>query len=107
MSDPFVIAEAGVNHNGDIELALEMIEASSKTGANAVKFQTFSATKLVTNTAEKATYQKASSCSEETQFEMLKRLELSLVSTINLCNIANASMLSFYQLHLISRASIF
>jgi len=78
MNDPFVIAEAGVNHNGDIGLALDMIEASSMTGADAVKFQTFSATKLVTNTAEKATYQKASSCSEETQFEMLKRLELSL-----------------------------
>ena len=73
----FVIAEAGVNHNGDIGLARRLVETAARSGADAVKFQTFKAEKLVTRTAPKAGYQEASTGTEETQFEMLRRLELS------------------------------
>jgi len=76
----FIIVEAGVNHNGNMNLALEMVEAASKAGANAIKFQTFRAEMLVTRTASKANYQKETSGSDESQFDMLKRLELDLDS---------------------------
>jgi len=72
-----VIAEAGVNHNGDLKLAKQLIDAAAKAGADIVKFQTFSANRLVTRTAKKADYQVESSCAAETQHEMLLRLELS------------------------------
>lgn len=75
----FVIAEAGVNHNGRIDLAKALIDAAVHSGANAVKFQTFKAEKLVTTQAPKANYQIQSTDSNESQFEMLKRLELSYV----------------------------
>jgi N,N'-diacetyllegionaminate synthase len=71
----FVIAEAGVNHNGNVSLAKRMVNSACRVGANAVKFQTFSAEELVTRDAPKATYQ-ISGTTNETQFEMLKRLEL-------------------------------
>jgi len=74
----FIIAEAGVNHNGKMDLALEMVEAASKAGANAIKFQTFRAETLVTRTASKANYQKETNGLNESQFDMLKKLELDL-----------------------------
>lgn len=74
----FIIAEAGVNHNGKMDLALEMVDAASKAGADAIKFQTFRAETLVTSTASKANYQKETSDSDESQFDMLKKLELDL-----------------------------
>ena len=73
----FIIAEAGVNHNGDIKLARKLIDVAAKAGADAVKFQTFQAEELVTESAEKADYQKETTGSDESQFEMLKKLELS------------------------------
>ena len=73
-----IIAEAGVNHNGDIKLAKQLIDAAADCGADYVKFQTFSADRIVTKSADKAEYQKQSSDSSESQFEMLKRLELSV-----------------------------
>jgi N-acetylneuraminate synthase len=73
----FIIAEAGVNHNGDIALAHQLIEAAVETGADAVKFQTFSADRLVTLDAPKARYQLQSTDAAESQYEMLRRLELS------------------------------
>lgn len=76
MSKVFVIAEAGVNHNGDIENAKKMIDIAVQAGADAVKFQTFKAEKLVCKTAEKAEYQKITTSAEENQFDMLKKLEL-------------------------------
>ena len=76
----FIIAEAGVNHNGNMDLALQMVDAASKAGANAIKFQTFRAETLVTRTATKANYQKEASGSDESQFDMLKKLELDLDS---------------------------
>lgn len=72
-----VIAEAGVNHNGDIKLAKELVKVAAECGAHIVKFQTFKAHKLVTKTAEKAKYQKENSGANESQFEMLRKLELS------------------------------
>jgi N,N'-diacetyllegionaminate synthase len=72
-----IIAEAGVNHNGSIELAFELIDAARDAGADVVKFQTFKAENLVTRSAAKADYQLGTTDSKETQFEMLKKLELS------------------------------
>jgi N-acetylneuraminate synthase len=73
----FIIAEAGVNHNGDLALARRLVEAAMDAGANAVKFQTFSADRLVTAAAPQAEYQKRNTGIEESQYAMLKRLELS------------------------------
>ncbi len=75
-SRTFVIAEAGVNHNGSLEIAKEMIEVAAVAGADAVKFQTFKTELLITKIAPKAAYQKISSARRESQFDMLKRLEL-------------------------------
>lgn len=72
-----IIAEAGVNHNGSIELAKKLVDAAVEAKADIVKFQTFKAYNIVTPLAEKASYQKEQTGSDEAQFEMLKKLELS------------------------------
>lgn len=72
----FVIAEAGVNHNGHPDMAMELIRVAAEAGADAVKFQTFSAERLVLPHAPKAKYQRTSSGDSESQLEMLRRLEL-------------------------------
>lgn len=72
----FVIAEAGVNHNGDVSLAKRLIDVAADAGANAVKFQTYTTNKLVSAAAPKADYQKRSTGEDETQADMLRRLEL-------------------------------
>ena len=72
-----IIAEAGVNHNGDVGLAKELIDIASECGADIVKFQTFKAEELVTNRAKKAAYQKKSDSGSSDQLSMLKKLELS------------------------------
>ena len=72
-----IIAEAGVNHNGDLNRAKQLIDAAAKAGADLVKFQTFSADRLVTRTATKAVYQSQTTDKTESQYEMLRRLELS------------------------------
>jgi len=73
----YIIAEVGVNHNGDMELAKELIRIAAKCGADAVKFQTFIAEELVTTDAKKAVYQNENDSSSTSQYEMLKELELS------------------------------
>ena len=72
----FIIAEAGVNHNGDIRLAKEMIDAASESGADAVKFQTFRTEELILKNTEKAPYQRVTTDRHESQYDMLKRLEV-------------------------------
>jgi len=76
MKKVFIIAEAGVNHNGSSDIAKELIDAAVKAGADAVKFQTFKAANLVSKTAQKADYQKRTTDVEESQFEMIQKLEL-------------------------------
>lgn len=71
-----IIAEAGVNHNGDLELAKQLIDGAADAGADLVKFQTFSANRQVTRTATKADYQTKTTDKGESQHEMLRRLEL-------------------------------
>lgn len=72
----YIIAEAGVNHNGSIQLAYRMIDAAKKAGVDCIKFQTFKSENLVSKNAQKADYQKAAT-GESSQLEMLKKLELS------------------------------
>ncbi len=72
----FIIAEAGVNHNGSIKLAKQLVDVAAEAGADAVKFQTFKAVELVSKNATKAAYQKETTDNSETQFDMLEKLEL-------------------------------
>ncbi|MCG3663357.1 N-acetylneuraminate synthase [Aliarcobacter butzleri] len=76
MNKVFIIAEAGVNHNGSIELAKKLIDVASESGVDAVKFQTFKAENLVSKNAQKADYQKQTTDKDESQFDMIKKLEL-------------------------------
>jgi N,N'-diacetyllegionaminate synthase len=73
----FIIAEAGVNHNGDLALALKLVDVAVNAGADAVKFQTFRAESIATDEAPKAAYQLATTAAEQSQLEMLRQLELS------------------------------
>lgn len=73
----FLIAEAGVNHNGSLELACKLVDVAVEAGADAVKFQTFKAENVVSKKAEKAKYQNKVPGNAESQFEMIKKLELS------------------------------
>ena len=76
VNETYIIAEAGVNHNGSLDLAKQLIDVAVESGANAVKFQTFKAENLVSKQAEKADYQKSTTDASESQYEMLKKLEL-------------------------------
>ena len=77
MNKTLIIAEAGVNHNGDIELAKKLVDVAAAAGVDYVKFQTFKADKLVNKSAKKASYQKDNTCNDDSQYTMLKKLELS------------------------------
>jgi len=72
----FIIAEAGVNHNGSLDMAKELVFQAAKAGADAVKFQTFKAENIVSIHAQKADYQKKNTAQDESQYEMVKKLEL-------------------------------
>lgn len=77
LSSTFIIAEAGVNHNGDLQTALRLIDAAVNAGANAVKFQTFQTQALVSKSAKQADYQAQNTGKQQSQYELLKSLELS------------------------------
>ena len=98
MSKVFIIAEAGVNHNGSIELAKKLIDVACEAGVDAVKFQTFKATNLVSKNAQKAQYQKNNmNDGDDSQFNMLKKLELDVAThkeLISYCNYKNIMFLS-------------
>ena len=72
----FIIAEAGVNHNGNLKIALELVKKAKRVGADCVKFQTFKADRIVTKSSPKAEYQLGTTDKDESQFAMLKKLEL-------------------------------
>lgn len=76
MHSVFIIAEAGVNHNGDMGLAKQLIDVAAEAGADAVKFQTFTAEAVLSQSAPKADYQKQTTDTDETQYAMIKKLEL-------------------------------
>lgn len=80
----FIIAEAGVNHNGSMSLAKELVDAAKESGADCIKFQTFISENLVSKSAVKADYQKRQTNSDETQLDMLKKLELSFEDFLEL-----------------------
>lgn len=95
MEKVFIIAEAGVNHNGDMTLAKQLIDGAVAAGVDAVKFQTFKAEKLVTKSAAKANYQKETTDQEETQYEMLKKLELSEAMHVELIKYCEERKIQF------------
>lgn len=94
MKKALIIAEAGVNHNGDLNLAKKLIEVAAKSGADFVKFQSFKAALCVSKNAEKAAYQLETTAKDESQLEMIKKLELDfnthqlLISHAKQCGIA-------------------
>jgi len=98
MSNTIIIAEAGVNHNGSMDTAKQLIDVAAEAGADYVKFQTFKAEKLVSKSAEKAEYQKINiGDGDNTQFGMLKKLELSEANhheLIDYCRKKNIQFLS-------------
>ena len=74
----FIIAEAGVNHNGSVDLAKKLIDKAVSAGADAVKFQSFKADNIAIKNSQKASYQKETTNLNESQFDMLKKLELNV-----------------------------
>ncbi len=78
MNNVFIIAEAGVNHNGSLDMALKLIDVAAKADVDAVKFQTFKADKVVSRFASKAEYQTRNTGTAESQLEMVKKLELNV-----------------------------
>ena len=93
----FIIAEAGVNHNGSVQTAKKLIDVAVEAGADAVKFQTFKTENLVSKNDEKANYQKETTNANESQYEMIKKLELDLEThkeLISYCNEKNIMFLS-------------
>ena len=97
MKKVFIIAEAGVNHNGSIELAKKLIDAAAEAKADAVKFQTFKTELCVSKNAKKASYQEQTTGKDESQFEMIKKLELNADAheeLIKYCKFKNIMFLS-------------
>lgn len=91
----FIVAEAGVNHNGQVDLGKKLIDLAKVSGADAVKFQTFKTEKVITEYAEKADYQKLATGSDESQFEMIKELELTHEEFMELFNHAKKKNIIF------------
>lgn len=95
MNNTLIIAEAGVNHNGSLEMAIELIDAAAEAGADIVKFQTFKSEAVISRFAKKAEYQQKATGSDETQLEMVKRLELGLEAHQQLLTHCRQRQISF------------
>ena len=91
-----IIAEAGVNHNGDVALAKELIAAAAHAGADMIKFQTFIASKIISRHAPKAEYQKGSTDPQETQLDMVGKLELTRSDHLSLINECKKQGIGFF-----------
>lgn len=91
----YIIAEAGVNHNGDIHLAKQLVDIAVNAGADAVKFQTFKAKNIVSQFAQKADYQKETTNKEESQLQMIQKLELDINAHKELMNYCSKKGISF------------
>ncbi len=96
MERTIIIAEAGVNHNGSIELAKQLIDVAAEAGVDYVKFQTFKAENLVTKSAKKADYQQKNTKNDNSQYEMLKKLELSTEQHFELTTYCNSRGVKFF-----------
>ena len=97
MSHTLIIAEAGVNHNGSIDLAKQLINAAADAGVDLVKFQTFKTENLVSQSAKKAIYQKKNlNTDDDSQFFMLKKLELSFVQHLELIEHCKQQGIGFF-----------
>ena len=94
-SKAFIIAEAGINHNGDEKIAKNLIDCAVKAGVDAVKFQAFRTDKLILRDTKKAPYQLKTTRSEESQFDMLKKLELTSAQTLRLMRYAAEKKILF------------
>lgn len=95
MGKTFIIAEAGDNHNGRMDLAFQLIDKAVEAGADCVKFQTFITEEVISKKAQKAEYQKEATGSEESQFEMVKKLELSFENFVSLQQYARERGIEF------------
>ena len=91
-----IIAEAGVNHNGDLDKACKLVEVAAEAGADWVKFQTYRSSNVVTRKAKKADYQTQTTDASETQFEMISRLELSIDDHRVLMKVCKANSINFF-----------
>ena len=94
----FIIAEAGVNHNGNLKLAKKLIDISVDAGADAVKFQTFNADQVISKNVKKIDYQRKNFKDKDSQLNMLKKLELKDYEFKELFNYCKKKKLFFFQL---------
>ena len=99
-----IIAEAGVNHNGNLDLAKQLVDIAAEAGADLVKFQTFKANRVVIQNALKAEYQLNTAFKDQSQFEMLNQLELTEAMHESLSAYCKKKKLVFFLQHLIFRA---
>jgi len=95
MSKVIIIAEAGVNHNGDMQIAKQLIDAAAEAGADYVKFQTFKANNIASKNASKAEYQNKTTSSSESQLDMLRKLELSHEDHLELIDYCKTKDIAF------------
>lgn len=95
MKKVFIIAEAGVNHNGSIELAHQLVDVAVKAKCDAIKFQTFKAENVISEIAPKAEYQKETTGNNESQYDMVKKLELAFHDFVEICRYCNEKNILF------------